>query len=150
MNNICGLTQKDALISNLTEQPIQTEYTSVEIWLESHFKPSRHLVWIWFAKIGLCVFSLFRLNEISVDVTNIWFVLAVWTRPAGPVFATIWIVVELNIWILLACGTLRGLQALHATLNRGTTLNKNVLNWQKLWQYKLSLFWKCVWKFKCF
>ncbi len=46
---------KDTRISKLNKRSVLTEDVSVQIWTESHFKPPRHMVWIWFAKIGFHV-----------------------------------------------------------------------------------------------
>ncbi len=59
---------KDTLISDLSEQSIWTEDTSVEIWQESHFEPPHCVICIWFSKIRFhVVYLLFRLHKINLD-----------------------------------------------------------------------------------
>ncbi len=71
--SICEETQKTLRCPIWTSKSVQTANASLQSGFESHFKPSRHMVWIWFAKIRFLMdFLLFRLNKISPDTIWIW------------------------------------------------------------------------------
>ena len=67
---------------------------SVEIWLESHFRPPPNVVWIRSTKTGLQVFffavqTFENQSRYNLDMPKIGFWLAVWIRPWSlPVWLT--------------------------------------------------------------
>ncbi len=65
----------DTVISNLSKHSWY-EDTSAQIGFESHFKPPRHLVWIWFSKTGChvvyCCSGFLKPMRMKSGKSSIW------------------------------------------------------------------------------